>query len=785
MVGTPFKMTQDIMFGAIENFLEMLKEATGVDLLPILNIVKEVFDLDFFDPENPPSPQQIWEHVVEVFILALGVLLGPNSPLNALNLVGRLPNAFLSMLSISSLTNEQPELLVAPTMDWIENVVGGNVWFWDGMEGHTSPGCVKTNAVGTHRDLTSNTIPVASTDVLKIWVWAKWTGLVYTGSQPIQLQVKRYTVTQVGATMVRTLVGTETIAVPTPSGTSGWVQFGTNTYNVPDDCDEIAVNLHVDQTATAGTVFFDDASAKKNGLLSIDWVAGLPPALQDLGTRVQDVIEAGWQSVFGDFENTIEHTADQLRDALKNIPGANVGGPGGFSNIIESLTETWTGIWGGLALEIGGGKSIADVANAASNVAQNSSTSLALGEWNNNILEIRNNKTLMSGMDETSESNFLMDKLFALGAAPPTEVVVSASGSNRPVSFWRATEGALKGFVSWYGRGINNVTGLFIDIYKMNYATSQMQYLFSSPNQIGQFPSDSSYALGIWYIDVGSRIQVTPGEVYGIGWRVTGTGTHYVAGINTGAWLPVDPTVTPGKPSIALAAGSPGNVNFASLPYANPVPWFGFGIVAGDVPEPYHAPRTKVLSTPGPNQAFHVESWMNILDIVYYPGGAGGHGGNGGTGQGGDGGNAGTPVGERLIRGVDYPSGFTGNLLFDVGAGGTGGPRETIGQAGGLTRRQAIASGKAAFSTAGGTPGGGYATDAEENSGKSPGNFTNASGIVVQGGIGASGGSGDGGDGSAPGGGGQGGQGGFWTVAWPGGDGAPGMVHIYQKQIDE
>ena len=541
----------------------------------------------------------------------------------------------------------------------------------------------------------------------------------------------------------------------------------------------IVVQFFVSELATAGTVFFDDGSAKKTGRLQKDWVSGLVTELEGLWSKAQEIINGIYQAIFGD-DGNLFHDIWDIIEALTNIPATHIGGMAGLDNIVDVINETWNQLWGGFARTIGIDKSIADAANAASEVAGNADTAIQIGEWNNAVLGIRNNKSLMQGMDETSESNFLMTELFSNASAPPVEI--AATSSNVPISFWRAEQDCWKGFVSWFGRGITGITGLYIDIYKLNYETEEMECIHSSTNQIGQFPDNSTYYLGQYFIPENLRPQVLPGQVWGIAWRVTGSGTHYIAGKSAGTWFPPDTSVTPQKPAATRNSGSTADVPFGSITYSNNIAWFGFGIVLGDVPPDYHAPRKVEFTTAGTGFIYNIPDWAPILDVSLCPGGGGGHGGNGGDSRAGDAGDAGIWMTERLVRGVDFPSNTT-QLIIDVGAGGSKGNPGSNGGNGGNTVRRAIPGGKAALVAVGGLGGGGYNPigDLNDYHGVGPGNTTNMGGDTFIGGLGGRGGK-PGGNGAAPGGSGAGGDGGFFSVAWSGGAGARGSAHIVARQ---
>jgi hypothetical protein len=509
---------------------------------------------------------------------------------------------------------------------------------------------------------------------------------------------------------------------------------------------------------------FDDAWA---AFVSVTPLGALFDTIRN---SLQQFINLGWQALVNDDEGLIDRTAYEFADALKNIPAVNVIGVGA-ATLVDTVTDILDNFWSGLTRATGSGKSASDVANAATNTASQAQTAEEIGVWNNAILNLRNNKGLMSGIDETEESSFLISDLWA-----SEPLGVSATSTSTPMAFWRATETAKKGFVSWFGKGFTNVTALYIDIYRFNYSTNQLQLVHSSPNQIGAVVADWSYQ--VYNIaNLADRIDVNSGDVLAVAWRVTGTGTHTIAGKTISA--PGHPTVVPSRVAAARTDGATSALSFSSLGslYSSSVPWFGLGILAGDAPPTYYAPRTTEFATPG-TSTYLIPDWATYIDGVYLGAGGGGCGGNPFVGAYGEGGYAGLWVGETLVRGVDFPIDAT-SLSITVGAEGAAGPGNTPGGNGGSTIRAAISSGKAVATATGGVGGSAQAVDPK---GDNPGNFT-FNGVTYIGGIGGGANLGNnGGPGGSPGAGGGGGSGGSYGISWAGGKGARGGAWFVARQ---
>ena len=735
------------------SFVDGLVEA--LSSVPVLGTILGWFGLDPGGDEN----------TLQNF---LGGLLGGDSPLNALNLFN-IGNLF-GKLPIGQLSNDSPNLLDNNDFREAISIQGGGIWTWDETVGKTVAGSAKVEAAGVVRQLMSNAIAVSEDDEIESGIYVQWENLVYTGSNPIKFQIVRLlydSVTQQFATM-----GIDDIAtVASPAANQlTWLELSDD-YVVPSDCSHVALQLEIGSNATGGFIWFDDGTLKKNGLIKQSWVSGLVGALQNVFDLAQGVVNSIWEGLFGNSPIGDVLFSDII-NGLQNINPLNVLGLQG-GTIVDTFQGTIDTLFGGFARLFGGvtGKSIFDVASQAAETVTTAETGLLVGEWNNAILAIRNNKPLMQGMDSTEESNFLMDTMFDGASNPPS---ISATASNVPIAFWLASEDSIKGFISWFGKGITNVTGIYIDLYQMDYDTSTLDHFHTSENLVSL--ASGSWGTLIYFLPEVARFQVIAGKVIGVAWRVTGTGTHEIAG-KKAPWLPNHPGVHPQKP--AASRTGVGDLAFGSINYSGDIPWFGIGIVEGDTPENYHAPRTTQISTAGAF-TYNVPDWADEVDEILISGGGGGQGGDFVIFQTGQGGRHGNWSGKTLIRGVDFPDTTGVTLSGTIGNGGDyGGWPSQDGENGDATVRNAISGGAVSHSAAGGLSGRDFGSGKD---GQSPGNYT-FNGITYPGGGSASNGK-PGANGQSPGGGGGGGDGGTWGVAWRGGNGARGGAWYVARQVD-
>lgn len=217
-------------------------------------------------------------------------LLGPHSPLNALNIFGLLQSFNIPFLPLAHLTNSDgPNLLTESGFDALDALGDGGVgWSRDPSQGHTKPGCAAYNgsALGSARQVESVfPIQVKTDDKLKVEGWLKWMGITYTGTTPLSVGVNKY--------LNNVLVGYDAIIAPTSPATnqSFWINSSA-TYTVPAGVDMVKLVLRVDGGVTAGAFYFDDLSLSKLGTsLPQQWINGLVAALDSIRTWIQSVID--------------------------------------------------------------------------------------------------------------------------------------------------------------------------------------------------------------------------------------------------------------------------------------------------------------------------------------------------------------------------------------------------------------------------------------------------------------------------------------------------------------
>lgn len=228
-----------------------------------------------------------WAAIADAIFLPFNILLGPNSGLNSTNLFGFINSLNIPFVHIGAISNTPgPNLLVEPGFDALDAIAPGSGWVRDAGVGRTVLGCAKASANSILRELESIAIPVAEGESISLGAWVQWSGLAYTGTNPIDLTVNAYS----GLSLVsRTSIATQTSPA---TNQFSWLNF-FGSYTVPAGCDTIRLCFRVKATVTAGSIWWDDATLSKPTVtLPQDWIFNLIPSLDDIRQFVTDVIDA-------------------------------------------------------------------------------------------------------------------------------------------------------------------------------------------------------------------------------------------------------------------------------------------------------------------------------------------------------------------------------------------------------------------------------------------------------------------------------------------------------------
>lgn len=694
----------------------------------------------------------------------LNGLLTGDQPLNVLGLFGSLPQHLFSQVPINVLGTPQTVPMTAGTFPDASSVSGAGLWQWDSTLTHSvdGTGSMKVTADGTMKAARGAPVSITSGQKFSPSMFVHWTG--YTGAGPtVQLQVIRFS----GSPDAPIELGTATVNSITPTGGSGgWLEL-TGTYTVTDSAvTHVRPRLVVTSGATAGTFNFDDGTYE----LSSNFIENLSSWWQiiDIGNLFADPSSFDPSDLIPvpvlDMGNIIHEAItgvlpggdllDDILTALQNIPFGNVIGVGGPSTIGGSIFETLNNIVGGFVGAIGSGASFADVFNIANLVSSNAS----LGAFSFDILGIRNNKTMATGMLPTSVSPMRLDDVGS-GASATTFGITNSTAT----TLWHRFEEAMSlGVISWLGNGTTNITDMRVNVWKMDPSTGDLTLAYSSANIIGDVSGAASPQYNTHTLT--TPIAVEAADIYGAEVSVrTGSGTHNIVGKTM--WLPSHPTVFPRKFWSKRNPGGtapPSTIASASVDYtATSAPNIEFAVEAGTGTE-FHEPQRVQFVASGTTV---IPTWANYVDRILVPAAGGGH--QGGTwGVYGKAGNPGSWAYDTLVRTTH----FTGNptVTITLGAPGMGG-----GGNGGNAANSTIAvTGASTLTAVGGTGGDAFLGD---KNGHGPGDLT-YQGWTYRGGL-------DqntfGGDGNFPGGAGAGGN---YISFQSGGDGGAASAWLVFRQ---
>ncbi|AKC03050.1 minor tail protein [Gordonia phage Gsput1] len=196
---------------------------------------------------------------VVAFILSLG---------GGLAKLGRIP--------ASLIISGSPNLLDNGAFEGSVSLEGEGAWSWDGDVGRSAAGSARTSADGTRRVLTSNAVECESGESFDVEGWVKWSGVAASGAA-FEVAVCAFDVS--GAQVSRTVIG----AVSSPVSSGGWSKLAAS-YTVASGVVSLRVQIVVNATVSAGSVWFDDLSVRRVGGIRQALVDGLGSALAGLNS---------------------------------------------------------------------------------------------------------------------------------------------------------------------------------------------------------------------------------------------------------------------------------------------------------------------------------------------------------------------------------------------------------------------------------------------------------------------------------------------------------------------
>lgn len=277
-------------------------------------------------------------------------------------------------ISINAITDSQPNLLWNPDFEGSISIDPSTDWVWDSTTYYSAdgiPGSARVTADGFAHGLRSNAVPLSGGQIVNLSVRVLTNGFACTG-RPLRLDVVTFLGdVQVSVQTVDSLDAPTTAATDwfsSPTGARTALLHGT--FTMPDDgsADNFKMHLGVDETATAGQVWFDDAVAALSGGLLADLrddaqkgAVAFTQLWASISTAAQDYTD--WPTFSAAFNTALQTyvttmsgiQADEqvtIQEILNNlIPGlfpANQDLPTGIEDLrkeADASNDAWSTLW--------------------------------------------------------------------------------------------------------------------------------------------------------------------------------------------------------------------------------------------------------------------------------------------------------------------------------------------------------------------------------------------------------------------------------------------------------
>jgi len=566
-----------------------------------------------------------------------------------------------NVVPVGSLTNNQPNLLrdsafgagsMMDAVDWSIDLSDNRTNTGDGK----NTGSLKLVCDGMPHSIRSGLDPddyikVTGGQELTASISIKAAGFISSGNTPVLFQIVPFIQGAPGDPY--TLV----YYLPSGSDVLSWPGHTiSGTYDVPDGVTGVQLRIHVTEDALGGTLHFDDASLKLTGLIKQDHVSGLGNTVDGIFGRIQTVINVIFNAFTG--QTNLLTSIEELALALINIPFGNILGVTGPGDIGTTIMEIIRHQIGGLVGVLGDFVGLADVFNVNHMV----SSAASLGAMAFEILGIRNNTPVFTGLLPSSECNFPINGI--------NTTLNCTQGATTIATFRLGTSKPL-GVVSWLGYGTTNITSFYVNIFKIA-TNGDWTLVHHSPDIIGSLAVSATPQWNFYELE--NPLPGVAGDQYAFELVPVGAGTHHVRGIDNADQIPDHPYAnivnmgaTRNNSSPADPASPPATITKANVTRSSKVPWIETAIDTGNLPG-YYDPVTLYLTG---NGTVPIPEWADYIEAIAVGGGGGGR--EGGTlGLYGEGGDPGKWAAQIWERGVHFDNSVT-VVTVTVGTGGAGG----------------------------------------------------------------------------------------------------------------
>lgn len=326
----------DVWSTVVTTFIQPLLDLFGAIGDGLNAILGPIFGgLDFTDL---PTPAEVWQTVINTLMLPLNLLLGPSSPLNALNIFGRLQlPQFGGGVPLSALTPSVPNELEPFSATSVPTADG---WSYDAVADAAKVVCDGSTKM---LYLSGAAIKVEEGQPLNIAQKVRYSGVTSAAGQTIQYVLHTFASDDGSGTATPVVVA----GINNPSGTAGTVTIGDTSWDPPVGVGSVYPVLVVDEDVTVGTVFWENTPSLKKGLDSV-LAGGLPAALGNLGDWIESLVDqmlgALGLPALGTLFDKITDLSDEIGDWLTDTLGTQ----SDLANLIGDLLANPAAVLGAL-----------------------------------------------------------------------------------------------------------------------------------------------------------------------------------------------------------------------------------------------------------------------------------------------------------------------------------------------------------------------------------------------------------------------------------------------------
>ncbi|WP_044109859.1 hypothetical protein [Mycobacterium canetti] len=276
---TQFGDAIEFITDAINPFIVQLTAAIN-----FLNALIHIFGAGG-DVVNSPLPQltEPWRNLIR-FLGDVNFAVANFNPIAAAQqFLGRL------LIPIGGISEIQPDLQIDSGFENAQSIGEGSpawapedddqAWAWD-LVGQTVSGSAKITADGTSHALLGTLIPTVEGQVFNGETWVLWENLtVEPGPAPIRLQL-----------LTDTEAVIEIASIVSPGASGGWTKLA-GSWTVTAGVSTVRTRLLLDETATAGQVWWDNTPIRRANVLKQSLIQDLEDILFSIADKFATLLD--------------------------------------------------------------------------------------------------------------------------------------------------------------------------------------------------------------------------------------------------------------------------------------------------------------------------------------------------------------------------------------------------------------------------------------------------------------------------------------------------------------